>query len=29
MVTPNKFPLNRYKHCYGVGKRMYAYAKYM
>lgn len=29
MVTPNNFPLNRYKHCYSVGKRMYAYAKYM
>lgn len=29
MITPNNFPLNRYKHCYGVGKRMYAYAKYM
>lgn len=28
MITPGNFPMNRYKHCYGVGKRMYAYAKY-
>lgn len=28
MITPANFPLNRYKHCYNVGKRMYAYAKY-
>lgn len=28
MISPRNFPLNRYKHCYGVGKRMYAYAKY-
>ncbi len=23
-----KFPQNRYRHCYSVGKKMYAYAKY-
>lgn len=26
MITIN-FPESRYKHCYGVGKRMYTYAK--
>ncbi len=28
MLKLQNFPENRYRHCYGVGKRMYAYAKY-
>ena len=28
MVKLTRFPQNRYRHCYSVGKRMYAYAKY-
>lgn len=28
MEKLTNFPQNRYRHCYSVGKRMYAYAKY-